>query len=112
MICAPAAKRPDSAGGYGAEGRERREDGADDHPPPRGKLGVCAVGSSGRAQSPRGAAASKVGSGRFWVLFRNRQPAHQTLRTPVIPIRGVCGLQSAIAEIRSEEVQRRPLPIP
>jgi hypothetical protein len=26
---------------------------------PRGKLGVCAVGSSGRAQSPRGAAASK-----------------------------------------------------
>jgi hypothetical protein len=48
MICAPAAKRQASAWVDGAEGRERREDGADDHPPRRGKLGVCV-----RTVSPR-----------------------------------------------------------
>ena len=53
MICAPAAKRQASAWEYGAEGRERREDGADDHLPRR------ANSESVSAQSPRGAAASK-----------------------------------------------------
>ncbi len=52
MICAPAAKRQASAWVSGAEGRERREDGADDHPPRR------ANSESVSAQSPRGAAAS------------------------------------------------------
>ena len=52
MICAPAAKRSASTGVYGAEGRERREDGADDHPP------TVANSESVSAQSPRGAAAS------------------------------------------------------
>ena len=44
-------------GRTGRDDRERREHGAGNHPPP-GKLGVCAVGSSGQAQSPRGAAAT------------------------------------------------------
>jgi hypothetical protein len=33
---------------------------------PRGNLGVCAVGSSGQAQSPRGAAASTVRAVSVW----------------------------------------------
>jgi hypothetical protein len=49
--------------------REHREDGADDHSSPTGKLGVCAVGSSGEAQSPRGAAASG-GIRGTWVTIR------------------------------------------
>ncbi len=32
MICAPTAERPASRRGSGSESRERREDGADDHP--------------------------------------------------------------------------------
>ena len=60
MICAPAAKRPASAGVYGAEGRERREDGADDHPTRRANSeSVC-------AQFPRGAAASTVRAVNVW----------------------------------------------
>ncbi len=31
MICAPAGERPASVGDQGRKGRERREDGADDH---------------------------------------------------------------------------------
>ena len=64
MICAPAAERPASAWVCGAEGRERREDGADDHPPgtanPESVLGEPAA----EAQSPCGAAASGGRCGR------------------------------------------------
>ncbi len=44
--------------GSGAEGRERREDGADDHSLGNRKLGVCAGGVYGGSTVSRGAAAS------------------------------------------------------
>ena len=52
-----------AGGPHGEKGKrnspERREDGADDHSLHAGKPGVCGLGASGQAQSPRGAAASK-----------------------------------------------------
>jgi hypothetical protein len=58
MICAPAAERPASVWEKGAEGRERRKDGADDHSP-RGANSESVLGEfAAEAQSPRGAAES------------------------------------------------------
>ncbi len=43
MICAPAAARPAfRMGNMGRNGRERSEDGADDHIAPETRVGVCA----------------------------------------------------------------------
>ena len=49
-LCDDLRTRSDASGirrGVGAESRERREDGADDHPNETGKLGVCAGGARG-----------------------------------------------------------------
>ena len=56
--------------GSGSESRERREDGADDHPLGNRKLGVCSGGNlPAEAQSPRGAAASTdlFGAEALWL---------------------------------------------
>ncbi len=91
MICAPAM----TLSGCLREGRgggtagERCEDGADDHTAGTGKLGVCAVGSSGRAQSPRGAAASNA-----------RQFAVMTSRCSVLRTDPECNLNRIMIPIR------------
>ena len=54
MICAPATARPAfRVGSTGRNGRERSEDGADDHPSRNAE-------SAPEAQSPHGEAASKM----------------------------------------------------
>src|SRR5438552_882848 len=58
MICAPATARPVSERELGPEGRERCEDGADDHTPARQTRSLCLKISGGAGTVSRGVAAS------------------------------------------------------